>query len=667
MACELKDYRPEPEMERFWERFSEINRIPRPTGEEAEIREHLIKLAQERGLEYRVDDRKNLAVDVPATLGKEDCPRVYLQGHMDMVTFDKDKYIPRNAVVEEGWVRAENMTLGMDDGFALAAAFALVDDRELVHGPMTLLFTVHEEKPPMGASELDPNILHEGGEAILINLDSEEGADQICIGCAASSTIEANLPVGAVELIPEGYELILLEIEGLPGGHSGMQIHEKRGNGIILINQFLEAITNAGLNFQMCSLNGGEKRNVIPSSGRAVVALEKGKQSELKEIASNLLRYWRSGEHPQLAAEHAEKIRVNIGSIDRSGYNVAVFREEFSKALRALLSDLPTGPIVYEGERVVLSNNLAVVRTNESDVSITLMTRDADEERLTKTVLDIRASLERAGATVEHTEPGGAWLESTESNAVELAKRAALAVLGASGVTFPYHAGLETPHVLRALSGRVDRVSGVSVGPLIKGAHTITEASPVASVRDAYLLVKKMIELVSEPSADNAPEGSEGTPAEDLVVRLDPRGPDALAMDLALVKELVDPFEIAAGRAQLKARILGTALGQRVEDTVRGGKIRRRWKEISGEFFGGTEQSRHELWRGFIDDLVKSGIEFRLRLIDLEDELDVQLEAMLREGTVSREDPLLKYYLGLPLEDPCRRDIFQGFIQTLSV
>ena len=161
----------------FWAHFEALTTIPRPSREEGPAIEHVRAWADGRGLELREDAARNLVVRVPATAGREAAPAVVLQGHLDMVCerqpdSPNDPAEGRIELVRDGeWLTANGTTLGADDGVAIAAMMALVEDESLPHGPLELLMTVAEEVGLEGANGLDPGLVT---GSILLNLDSEE-------------------------------------------------------------------------------------------------------------------------------------------------------------------------------------------------------------------------------------------------------------------------------------------------------------------------------------------------------------------------------------------------------------------------------------------------------------------------------------------------------------
>ena len=190
----------------FWGHFEALTRIARPSRHEEPVIDHVRRWAADHGFELRQDEGRNLVIHVPATPGREGAPTVTLQGHLDMVC-ERDPSSPndpaegRIVLVRDGeWLTADGTTLGADDGVAIAAMMALVEDESLAHGPLELLMTVAEEVGLEGANALDPGLV---GGSILVNLDSEEDG-KLTVGCAGSTDtwIRIEAPRGPAEKAP---------------------------------------------------------------------------------------------------------------------------------------------------------------------------------------------------------------------------------------------------------------------------------------------------------------------------------------------------------------------------------------------------------------------------------------------------------------------------------
>ena len=131
--------------------FREISKIPRRSKHEEKISAWLVDWAESHGLATRVDDVRNVVIEVPATPGYEGAETLVVQGHMDMVCektkdsqhdFDKDPI--QLVFTDDGWLAADRTTLGADNGIAIAMAMVAATDPAVAHPPLELLFTVDE-------------------------------------------------------------------------------------------------------------------------------------------------------------------------------------------------------------------------------------------------------------------------------------------------------------------------------------------------------------------------------------------------------------------------------------------------------------------------------------------------------------------------------------------
>ena len=76
----------------FYDIFSELNKIPRPSHHEGRVAQWLCDFAQKHGLKYRRDDENCVVIEKPASPGCEDAEPVVILNHMDMVCVARDGY-----------------------------------------------------------------------------------------------------------------------------------------------------------------------------------------------------------------------------------------------------------------------------------------------------------------------------------------------------------------------------------------------------------------------------------------------------------------------------------------------------------------------------------------------------------------------------------------------
>ncbi len=267
-----------------WKNFADLNAVPRPSKKEERVIAFMEKFGSSLGLETFKDAVGNVIIRKPATPGMESRKTVVLQSHLDMVhqknndtVFDFDKE-GIQMHVEGDWVKARGTTLGADNGMGVAAIMALLESTSIPHPPLEALFTIDEETGMTGAKGLQPGVLK--GE-ILLNLDTEED-DEIDIGCAGGIDItaegtyqERKLPVGSL-----GFRLT---VNGLNGGHSGIEIHLGLGNANKIMNRLLYAASEAG-EIGIVQIAGGGLRNAIPRESVAHFGINSGHEEVVNAI-----------------------------------------------------------------------------------------------------------------------------------------------------------------------------------------------------------------------------------------------------------------------------------------------------------------------------------------------------------------------------------------------
>ncbi|MDE6321416.1 MAG: beta-Ala-His dipeptidase, partial [Muribaculaceae bacterium] len=267
----------------IWSIFDEITKVPRPSKKEGKIRQYLLDFAAKHNIEVRTDEIGNVVMVKPATPGHEDAPTVILQGHMDMVCESNDKNFdfennPITTIIDGDWVHADGTTLGADNGIGMAAALAVMADKDLVHGPVEALFTVDEETGLTGANNLGDGMIT---GTMLINLDSEDDA-QIFVGCAGGVDTTCDFHYHR-SVAPTDFFYFKVWVEGGLGGHSGGDIHLGRANANKLIARFLWNVSRKH-ELSLVEIDGGNLRNAIPRAAHAVFGVHTAHKEEVRAM-----------------------------------------------------------------------------------------------------------------------------------------------------------------------------------------------------------------------------------------------------------------------------------------------------------------------------------------------------------------------------------------------
>ena len=466
-----------------WAHFATLCASPRPSKGEAPLREHLLRWAAERGLSASVDATGNLVLRKPASTGCEASPGVVLQAHLDMVCqkngdtvhdFTRDPIVP---VLRDGWLVAEATTLGADNGIGVALMLAALEDDSLVHGPLEALFTVDEECGLGGARGLDPQLV---SGKLLLNLDTEEWG-QFYLGCAGGGDVHVAR-AGTPDVVPAGYAGLCIDVLGLRGGHSGVNIHEGRGSAIKLLVRVLREMERHWP-LRLATFSGGTARNALPREAHATLVVP-GEAFTALEV---------------LLAELQATFRSELASIDENvsvSFSPCVVDEVMAVAEQAAwLASLHAAPQGVRRMSVTVSGvvetsvNLGVVDLQPQAGTANFMVRSLVDSAGVELANEIVSLFGLSGtvAQVSGFYPG--WKPNPGSSLLALCRDVFRREFGEEATTQVIHAGLEC-----ALIG--DKYPGmdmVSFGPTIRGAHAPGEAVDVASVGDCWRLLQAIL------------------------------------------------------------------------------------------------------------------------------------------------------------------------------
>ncbi len=464
----------------LWQHFDHILTIPRGSKDEARMRAYVIDVAERSGVTHRVDETGNVVVRKPATPGHESAPVTILQSHLDMVNeknsdvdhdFSTDSITPQQ---DGAYLTASGTTLGSDNGIGVAAMLAVMEATDLVHGPLELLFTVDEETGLTGAAGLDGSML-EGRR--LLNLDSEEEA-MVYVGCAGGADSTITLPLTSCP-IPSGHVALDIRLHGLKGGHSGVDIHLQRGNGVKLLARALNALS-FHMSFHLSAISGGNKHNAIPRETFATVLLPGGVKDQFtKELEQEVAAI-----HEEFrAAEPGLTLEVKQGTPPHDMWD-----DDTTERVLHLLTALPHGVLAMSydiPDLVETSTNLATVVMSDGSLVVGMSSRSSVESALRATRLSIRAIATLAGARVEEGNGYPGWKPNLKSELLAVLKRVHERKLGHTPEIKAIHAGLECG----IIGEKVPGMDMISFGPQIEFPHSPDERVKIDSVGSFYELL----------------------------------------------------------------------------------------------------------------------------------------------------------------------------------
>ena len=468
----------------IWKNFYALTQVPRPSGHLEKIQQFLLDFAKEAGVEAFKDPAGNIVMRKPATKGMEQRKGIILQAHMDMVpqktpeskhNFETD---PIEPWIDGEWVKAKGTTLGADNGLGVAAIMAVMEDKTLVHGPIDALITADEETGMYGANDLPEGELQ--GD-ILMNLDSETWG-KFVIGSAGGIDVTATLDYQEAETDADDAAL-RLTLKGLRGGHSGLEIHEGRGNANKLMVQVVrEAIVECDA--RLASWHGGNMRNAIPFKAEVVLTLPKENVGALKELAADFLAEFQD-EYKQI--ENGIELTVEEVATPKTEVPVEI-QDNLINAIygchNGVIRMIPSYPSVVE-----TSSNLAIIDIEGGKAALKILARSSREDMKEYIVNTLESVFNMAGMKVETSGSYGGWDPNPDSEILHLLLKEYKELFGEEGIIQVDHAGLECSVIL----GKYPHLDVVSLGPTMRSPHTTTERALIATVEPFWQLLKKTL------------------------------------------------------------------------------------------------------------------------------------------------------------------------------
>lgn len=480
---EIKNLKPEC----IWRNFDALTQVPRPSGHLEKVKKFLLDFAAKAGVEAFVDAGNNVVMCKPATPGMENRKGVILQAHMDMVpqkspesnhNFETD---PIETWIDGEWVKAKNTTLGADNGMGVAAIMAVMEAKDLKHGPVEALITADEETGMYGANDLPTGELN--GD-ILLNLDTEEWGEFV-IGSAGGIDITATLDYKEVETEKDDVAM-RVTLKGLRGGHSGLEINEGRGNANKLMVRFLrEAIKENEA--RLATWHGGNMRNAIPFKAEAVITLPKENVEDVKQLieeykAEFIDQYKGIESGIEFFTEDVETPKMQLPEEIQDNLVNAIYACQ-----NGVIRMIPAYPNVVE-----TSSNLAIVDIEGGKAAVKILARSSREDMKEDIVASIESCFSMAGMKIETAGSYGGWDPNPDSEIMKLMVDLYKRMFNKDGIVQVVHAGLECSVIL----GKYPHLDVVSIGPTMKSPHTATERVYIPTIAPFWELLAKTLEEI---------------------------------------------------------------------------------------------------------------------------------------------------------------------------
>ena len=471
----------------LWNKFADLNGVPRPSKKEERIIEFIKAFGNSLGLETFEDQIRNVIIRKPATPGMENRKSIVLQSHLDMVhqknndtVFDFDVQ-GIEMFVDNDWIKAKGTTLGADNGIGVATIMAILESDTIPHPAIEALFTIDEETGMTGALNLKAGILK---GSILLNLDTEQD-DEIDIGCAGGIDVTA---IGnyRMEELPADYSAWRISVKGLNGGHSGMDIHKGLGNANKIMNRLLyKGFELFGL--AVSEINGGSLRNAIPRESESIIILPKNKINDFNTAFEQLIKdikFELKTTEPTLQIGLQESPLPNLIMNSDSQIQLINAIYSVSNGVYRMSADIDN--------LVETSNNLARVIVKDGKIFIACLTRSSIESSKMDLAQALEANFKMANLQVSFSGSYPGWTPNVSSPILKVLTSVYEQLHQKKPKVVACHAGLECG----ILGKNYPNMDMISFGPTILGAHSPDERVSISSVQKYWRFVLEILKAI---------------------------------------------------------------------------------------------------------------------------------------------------------------------------
>lgn len=475
--------------ERVFHYFFEISKIPRESKNEKAIREYLKKFAQENNLDYYQDKIGNLIIKKEASKNFENSNGIILQGHLDMVceksedsshNFETD---PLDLIIEDNFIKAKGTTLGADNGIAIAMAMAILENKELRHPNIEFLATIEEETSMKGAMNLEKNILK---GKYLINLDAKE-EDVITVASAGALIIENSVKIEKEKINKGNYKFFNISISNLLGGHSGREIHKKRGNAYKILLDIISKLREE-FEINLIDIKGSSKVNVIPKESSIDFTILKQDESKfLKKVKDIFFNYKKLLEIEKNVEFKVKEIEVSDEIIPKKYFNdLLKLSQKLPNGVNTFMKNYP--------EIVESSSNFAAIKIENNKIKLIVSIRSSnkeEEDKLAKKIYKLANNYSYCSEILVHF-PAWEYMENSKIRDTSLKtyeqlfdKKMKIAIV---------HTGLECG----ALKKNYPNLEIISLGPDIYDIHSVKERLDITSTERTYTFLLELLKNLKD-------------------------------------------------------------------------------------------------------------------------------------------------------------------------
>ncbi|MFX1452583.1 MAG: beta-Ala-His dipeptidase [Promethearchaeota archaeon] len=488
----------------FWDYFFQISQIPHPSGCENQIRDFIGHESEKFGFKTIIDKTGNLLVKIPSKGGTSKKPTIItIQSHMDMVCEKNEDVIHdfykdplKLKVIEinnEKWLTAEGTTLGADNAVGMAFQLTLmkkIHNKELDFGPLEfkLLFTVSEEAGMFGAVGIDKDLLK---GKYLINLDSG-GDDTITFGCAGGTLLEGLMKLKKIPLSEKENNFITLKLEigGLIGGHSGVDIHRGRANAIKLLSEILWKIDKE-FQIHINEIHGGSNSfNAIPREAYAIFFTKSDEQPKIQEFIQDT-----SSKVKELYEDIEPSINILLKKVKNHSDYTPMPLDVQKKVLNVLYL-LPNGPISFHPRTkdVNTSVNIGYIQTKKRGITFAAFQRSSNEYDNKMLTERITTLLNLAGFKINNLGGSPSWKPNFNSKLLQISKAVYNELFHEEAKISIIHGILECSF----FNNYFPNMEIIAIGPNGEGVHSPEERLKISSISKVWKFLITLIHSVKD-------------------------------------------------------------------------------------------------------------------------------------------------------------------------
>jgi dipeptidase D len=457
--------------QRLWNHFYHLNQVPRGSKKEEKVIGFMVNFGKQLGLETSVDEVQNVLIKKPATVGMENRKTVVLQSHLDMVhqknndtNFDFDTQ-GIEMYIDGDWLKARGTTLGADNGLGVAAIMSILESTEIAHPAIEALFTIDEETGMTGAKGLKANFLKGN---ILLNLDTEDDSE-IDVGCAGGIDVNATRSYEEVAIFTNA-TAYQITVNGLNGGHSGMDIHKGLGNANKILNRlFFETLS---FNYGISEINGGGLRNAIPRESNAIIVVQNDDKTAFINQFNKTANYIKE---EFTTMESGLKIELIEAQVPLKMMEQKT-QDQFIKTIYAAHNGVFRMSPDME-DLVETSNNLAKILLKEGQIDVACLTRSSVESSKMDLANALKSAFELGGFEVTFSGSYPGWKPNMQSSILKTMTEVYENLFQSKPNVVACHAGLECG----ILGTNYPEMEMISFGPNIRGAHSPDEKASISS------------------------------------------------------------------------------------------------------------------------------------------------------------------------------------------